>query len=245
MNCRQQAPVAQLDRASASGAEGHRFESCRARQLFRPFFSTKRAFFVEFSLAVLPEAVALPSGQTRSEIAAKPPFGAPKVSRTVSTPPGPPPRWGPSRQSPDFRPGRSPAVLALQLAGHARLDATSACSWATAPPPHATITTTPGPAAQTTAAGDRRSRAAPAAVRAASGARAAAAHAGGADSGAPGPHPRGPAGRPGHVRQSGDDLAGRETAGLHPQKTVSSNGADYRRSSNRCQSSIAKVYQSE
>ena len=25
------APVAQLDRASASGAEGHRFESCRAR----------------------------------------------------------------------------------------------------------------------------------------------------------------------------------------------------------------------
>ena len=26
------APVAQLDRASASGAEGHRFESCRARQ---------------------------------------------------------------------------------------------------------------------------------------------------------------------------------------------------------------------
>ena len=87
MNCRQQAPVAQLDRASASGAEGHRFESCRARQLFRPFFSTKRAFFVEFSLAVLPEAVALPSGQTRSEIAAKPPFGAPKVSRTVSTPP--------------------------------------------------------------------------------------------------------------------------------------------------------------
>ena len=28
------APVAQLDRASASGAEGHRFESCRARHLF-------------------------------------------------------------------------------------------------------------------------------------------------------------------------------------------------------------------
>ena len=27
------APVAQMDRASASGAEGHRFESCRARQL--------------------------------------------------------------------------------------------------------------------------------------------------------------------------------------------------------------------
>ncbi len=26
------APVAQLDRVSASGAEGHRFESCRARQ---------------------------------------------------------------------------------------------------------------------------------------------------------------------------------------------------------------------
>ena len=73
-----------------------------------------------------------------------------------------------------------------------------------------------GPAAQTTAAGDRRSRAAPAAVRAASGARAAAAHARGADPGATRPHPRGPAGRPGHVRQSGDDLAGRETAGLHP-----------------------------
>ena len=27
------APVAQLDRASASGAEGHRFESCRAYHL--------------------------------------------------------------------------------------------------------------------------------------------------------------------------------------------------------------------
>src|SRR5205807_8883254 len=27
------APVAQLDRASASGAEGYRFESCRARQI--------------------------------------------------------------------------------------------------------------------------------------------------------------------------------------------------------------------
>ena len=38
------APVAQLDRALASGAKGHRFESCRARQRFqgrtevRPFF---------------------------------------------------------------------------------------------------------------------------------------------------------------------------------------------------------------
>ncbi len=30
------APVAQLDRASASGAEGHRFESCRAYHLFHP-----------------------------------------------------------------------------------------------------------------------------------------------------------------------------------------------------------------
>ena len=30
------APVAQLDRASASGAEGHRFESCRAHQFNRP-----------------------------------------------------------------------------------------------------------------------------------------------------------------------------------------------------------------
>ncbi len=30
--CHTSAPVAQLDRASASGAEGHRFESCRARQ---------------------------------------------------------------------------------------------------------------------------------------------------------------------------------------------------------------------
>ena len=30
------APVAQLDRASASGAEGHRFESCRARRIDRP-----------------------------------------------------------------------------------------------------------------------------------------------------------------------------------------------------------------
>ena len=34
------APVAQLDRASASGAEGHRFESCRARQ-FLPNHSRK------------------------------------------------------------------------------------------------------------------------------------------------------------------------------------------------------------
>ena len=34
---------------SASGAEGHRFESCRARQLFRPFSSRKRAFFLGFS----------------------------------------------------------------------------------------------------------------------------------------------------------------------------------------------------
>ena len=30
------APVAQLDRASASGAEGHRFESCRAYHLYHP-----------------------------------------------------------------------------------------------------------------------------------------------------------------------------------------------------------------
>src|SRR5262245_5340750 len=29
------APLAQLDRASASGAEGHRFESCRARHSLR------------------------------------------------------------------------------------------------------------------------------------------------------------------------------------------------------------------
>ena len=31
-----QAPVAQLDRASASEAEGHRFESCRAHHLLTP-----------------------------------------------------------------------------------------------------------------------------------------------------------------------------------------------------------------
>ena len=31
------APVAQLDRASASGAEGHKFESCRAYQFFQQF----------------------------------------------------------------------------------------------------------------------------------------------------------------------------------------------------------------
>ena len=37
------APVAQLDRASASGAEGHRFESCRARHLpLRHSQSSKR-----------------------------------------------------------------------------------------------------------------------------------------------------------------------------------------------------------
>ncbi len=34
------APVAQLDRASASGAEGHRFESCRARHTFRIISNT-------------------------------------------------------------------------------------------------------------------------------------------------------------------------------------------------------------
>ena len=68
----------------------------------------------------------------------------------------------------------------------------------------------------TTATRDRRSRPAPAALRAASSARVPAAHARGVDSGATGPHPRRPTGRPGHVRQSGDDLAGRETAGLYP-----------------------------
>ena len=73
-----------------------------------------------------------------------------------------------------------------------------------------------GPAAQTTTAGDRRSRPAPAALRAASGARAPAAHARGVDPRATGPYPRGTAGGPGHVCQSGDDLAGRETAGLYP-----------------------------
>ena len=36
-----------------------------------------------------------------------------------------------------------------------------------------------------------------------------------AGTGATGPHPRRPTGRPGYVRQSGDDLAGRETAGLY------------------------------
>ena len=35
---------------------------------------------------------------------------------------------------------------------------------------------------------------------------------------ATGPYPRGTAGGPGHVCQSGDDLAGRETAGLYPVK---------------------------
>ena len=75
-----------------------------------------------------------------------------------------------------------------------------------------------GPAAQTTAAGNRRSRPAPAALRAASGARVPAAHARGIDPRATGPHPRRPTGRPGYVRQSGDDLAGRETAGLYRKK---------------------------
>ena len=51
--------------------------------------------------------------------------------------------------------------------------------------------------AQTPAAGNRRSRPAPAAVRAASGARVPAAHARGIDPRATGPHPRRPTGRPG------------------------------------------------
>ncbi len=34
-----QALVAQLDRASASGAEGHRFESCRAHEGTKPYDS--------------------------------------------------------------------------------------------------------------------------------------------------------------------------------------------------------------
>ena len=46
--------------------------------------------------------------------------------------------------------------------------------------------------------------------------RAPAAHARGADPRATRPHSCGTAGGLGHVRQSGDDLADRETAGLHP-----------------------------
>ena len=45
-----------------------------------------------------------------------------------------------------------------------------------------------------------------------------AAHARGIDPRATGPHPRRPTGRPGYVRQSGDDLAGGETAGLYRKK---------------------------
>src|SRR5438445_11000382 len=38
------APVAQLDRATASGAVGHRFESCRARHSFSRIFHRFRPF---------------------------------------------------------------------------------------------------------------------------------------------------------------------------------------------------------
>ncbi len=42
------APVAQLDRASASGAEGHRFESCRAYHLpFQPDSSTQHGYLTQ------------------------------------------------------------------------------------------------------------------------------------------------------------------------------------------------------
>ena len=38
------APVAQLDRASACGAEGHRFESCRVYQVKTP--TLRRSFYL-------------------------------------------------------------------------------------------------------------------------------------------------------------------------------------------------------
>ena len=53
------APVAQLDRASASGAEGHRFESCRARQPLKALFPTKRAFFLGLAARRAPRITAL------------------------------------------------------------------------------------------------------------------------------------------------------------------------------------------
>ena len=52
------APVAQLDRASASGAEGHRFESCRARQPLKALVSTERAFLLGFPARCAPLAAA-------------------------------------------------------------------------------------------------------------------------------------------------------------------------------------------
>src|SRR5438034_10519222 len=62
LECRQLAPVAQLDRASASGAEGQGFESLRAHHFIRmapptPFRWTERRI-ARFSTLVVAGAVA-------------------------------------------------------------------------------------------------------------------------------------------------------------------------------------------
>ncbi len=78
------APVAQLDRASASGAEGHRFESCRARQPQGPFSPKKRAFSLGFA-CFAHEFRSRANDPKRTHLDSSGPRRTPKVSRKVST----------------------------------------------------------------------------------------------------------------------------------------------------------------
>ena len=71
---------------SVSGAEGHRFESCRARQHLRPFSPEKRAFLLGLSVHAGRRWPLSRSGRQRSETRPKGPFRASKVSREVSRP---------------------------------------------------------------------------------------------------------------------------------------------------------------
>ena len=59
---RSHAPVAQLDRVLVSEAKGHRFDSCRARQIFFVFLVTRFSCFVKLSPALLdlPEQKRMP-----------------------------------------------------------------------------------------------------------------------------------------------------------------------------------------
>ena len=84
------------------------------------------ASFVAFFARCAPCGRRSPSGQTRSEIAAKPPIGAPRVSKKVSTPVRRPAEYEPPAPA-DSQPGRSPpsqpaASRAGATSGAARRD---------------------------------------------------------------------------------------------------------------------------
>ena len=83
------APVAQLDRASASGAEGHRFESCRARQLPRPFSPRERAFFLGFSALRRPCSPCAGRVRNGQNAPQKPPREHQKLSAKLAAPAAP------------------------------------------------------------------------------------------------------------------------------------------------------------